>query len=190
MNLFLGSVNYAGVPADEKVVRTTATPVDHNAPAAMAPNAPDRNEVETDTNPTLGMVNRQLASTWHEPQKYPPSWGPSVSDSDQYNAIVDKQVSSSGTAAAREMTGQFGHGTIAFAEGIEPVADLVDGGAMTNTYFSAEKPAVNSVSGDYMSVPPGMDRAAVTATQAVGKSEARKAAMQSAYAAYLKSVVG
>lgn len=186
MNLFMGAINYGGVPADEMVVRTTATPVLKDAPAAMADHAPDRNEVETDQNPNLGIGGRQLASTWHQPEKYAPGWAGEVNDAHLHNDLIDRQVSSSGTAAAREMAGEFGHGTIAYAEGIEPVADLVDGGKMTNNYFTVDKDGGNPNSLTGVQPANGLDRAAVSDASAAGKTAAAKAAQRSMYAAFVK----
>lgn len=193
MNLFMGAVNYGGVPADEQVVRSTATPVVPDAPAAMAQHAPDRNQVETDPNPLLGMSGRQLASTWHQPEKYAPAWASEVDDAHLHNDIVNRQVSSSGTAAQRELAGQFGHGTAAYAEGIEPVADLIDGGSMTNNYFAADPHHANPNSEpSARGVQPanGLDRAAVSNASKAGQAASRKAAEQSAYAAFMKGVTG
>src|ERR1700761_1092667 len=119
-SLFMGQLWTTGVPADEATVRATAEPYYADKPAAMATDMPVQGEVETDKDPHLGMVNRQVASTWHQQEKYPPFWQGRVDSQDDHNRIVDQQVSTSGTAAAREASGQFGHGTMGYAVGIEP----------------------------------------------------------------------
>src|SRR3954465_8893937 len=101
-SLFLGFVNYGGVPADEKTVRNTATPVDMNKPAAMMEDQPTMSEVETDSDPNLGMDPRQLASKWNEGKAGSPAWIPTTAEQNESNQIINRQVATSGTAAARE----------------------------------------------------------------------------------------
>lgn len=174
MNLLFGVMGNNGVPADEKVVRATATPVDKTAPAAMESDSPQWNELmETDGNPNLGIVTRTKASHWVEGQQSAPFWGAEVDAQTQHNLIVDRQVSSSGTAAAREAAGQFGHGTLSYAVGIEPVSDLREGGKMGNDYFSVGKPDIQSTAGQEMSVPPGYDAATTRKVAATGKVASR-----------------
>lgn len=172
-SLLYGAVSTGGVPADEKIVRMTTAPVTPDAPPAMADTAPDHNEVETDPNPLLGLATRQVASTWHEGKQFTPSWIPAVDSADNHNAIIDRQVSSSGTAASREASGTFGHGTLSYAEGIEAVGDLRDGGKFGNEYFKTHERPVQDTAGDYMSRPPGTDTDTVNRVAAAGKSAAR-----------------
>lgn len=180
-SLLYGSVSHTGVPADENIVRMTTAPVTPDAPPAMADHAPDPNQVETDPNPLLGMSTRQLASTWHEGQQYSPSWAGSVDDADNHNAIVDKRISSSGTAAAREASGVFGHGTLSYAEGIESVGDLREGGSFGNEYFKVHDKNIQGTSGDYMTVAPGMDQDTVSRVSAASKDASRQASVAAAY---------
>jgi hypothetical protein len=183
-SLLFGTMGNHGIPADEKVVRSTALPVEKDAPAAMESDTPQWNEpVETDPNPNLGMNPRTLASHWVEGEQSAPFWQGSVDQSIQHNALVDSRISSSGTAAAREAAGQFGHGTASYAIGIEPVGDLRDGGKMGNEYFAAGKPDIQDTAGDYMSVPPGYDQSTSGQAAAAGKTAAREA-VQSAYDVY------
>jgi hypothetical protein len=175
-NLMFGYMGSTGIPADEKVVRSTATPVDKTAPPAVESNVPDFNEVaETDPNPNLGMVSRTVASHWVEGEQSAPFWGAEVDQQWQHNTLVDRQVSSSGTAASREASGQFGHGTMSYAVGIEPTSDLREGGRFGNEYFAADKQPIQETAGDYMSVPPGYDQMATAKAAATGKTQARKA---------------
>jgi len=183
--LFAANSNSA-VPADEAVVRSNTYVVSDDAPAAEMESAPDFNQVpETDSNPSLGMVNRQLASHVVPTAKYAPAWSGDVNDNHLANDLINRQVSSSGTAAAREASGQFGHGTMQIIEGIEPVADLRDGGKMTNTYFAAGKPDIQETAGSYMTVAPGMDHSITAAVAGVGKANAVSARNASMYDAYL-----
>jgi|SRR5215471_8103151 len=173
-NLLFGLVGNTAIPTDEKVVRSTATPVVVDAPAAMQEAPPDFNErPQGDSNPNLGMVNRQTASHWVEGEQYPPFWGGAVNDQWHHNAIIDSQISTSGTAAAREAAGQFGHGTAKYAVGIEPVSDLRDGGKMGNEYLSVGKPDIQEPAGNYMTVAPGYDQGITAKVNAAGKDGVR-----------------
>lgn len=176
MNLLFGVMGNNGVPADEKVVRSTATPVDDTAPAAMQDSPPDFNEIpQEDPNPNLGIVNRTTASHWVEGEQYSPFWAAEVDNQWTHNNIIDRQISSSGTAAAREAAGQFGHGTASYAIGIEPVSDLRDGGKLGNEYLAVGKPDIQHTAGDYMSVPPGYDGSTSALVAATGRDAARVA---------------
>lgn len=181
-NLLFGIAGNTEVPLDERTVRSTAVPVDETAPAAVQDDAPEPNEVEVDSNPNLPIVNRQLASHWVEGEQYPPFWGTEVAEQYEHNAIIDRQVSTSGTAAARESAGQFGHGTASYAIGIEPVGDLRDGGKMGNEYFAAGKPDIQETAGAYMTTPPGYDQGVTAKVNATGKNASRAA--NSAYDAW------
>lgn len=181
-SLMFGHLSTTGVPADEKVVRSTATPFDISAPAAMQTDAPEMGEIETDGNPNLGMVNRQLASKWIPREKSTPSWIPEVNNQVQHNLIVDRQVSTSGTAAAREDAGEWGHGTMPAAIGIEPVGDLRDGGKMGNEYFVRNERDIQETADPTMMSPTkDFDRSAVGRVAGEGKRDARMAAMAGAY---------
>lgn len=183
-SLFFGQLSSIGVPADEKVVRTTAVPVEHDAPAAMQTDMPQPQEVETDKNPNLGLVNRQLASRWFPRLFARPSWKEEVDAGYLHNAIIDRQVSSSGTAAAREADGEWGHGTMPYAVGIEPTGDLTDGGKLGNEYFKTNDHDIQETMGREMTVPPGYDADTSAKVSALGKVDARKAAMAATYNAF------
>lgn len=180
-SLFLGQLNGIGVPADEKVVRNTATPVEHDAPAAVQEDMPEPGEVETDPNPNLGMVNRQLASHWVEGQKPAPVWDWQVAEVTESTQIINSQVSTSGTAAAREEAG-LTHKNLSYAVGIEPVDDLIDGHKMTNNYFERDARNVQATQTNSMTIPPGMgDPGLIEDVTSAGKSNARTAAESSIY---------
>ncbi len=170
-----------GVPADEKVVRNTATPVTVDAPPAMADDMPEQQEIETDPNPTLGMSSRQVASAWHEGQSATPQTD-TVAIQTEANQSVNRRIPTSGTAAAREASGQT-HRNLSYAVGIEPVQDLSgDNAKMGNTYFVREDRPVQEGSGDYMTVPPGMGNPGTQENvMEAGKEGARAAANASVY---------
>jgi hypothetical protein len=174
-----------GVPADEKVVRSTTAPYEPDAPAAVQDSMPDQQEVTADPNPDLGMVGRQLASHWVSSEKSTPAWIPESNAQTEHNAIVDRQVASSGTAAAREASGVWGHGTMAYAVGIAPVGDLTDGGKMGNEYFVRTPRDIQETADDtMMTVPPGYDQSTKGRVAALGKADARVAAVSAQYDAF------
>lgn len=182
-SLFFGQLNTVGVPADEKVVRSTTAVVQVGAPPAMQDDMPTQSEVETDPNPLLGMSTRQMASKWIEGEQFVPEIQlEQVTGADAHNGIIDRQVSSSGTAAGRESSGQWGHGTASFAIGIEPVGDLHDGGRMGNEYFERVPRGIQAGMGSYMSPAAGSaDQDTKGSVAALGKDNARKAAMAGLY---------
>jgi hypothetical protein len=184
-SLFFGTLIGSGVPADEKVVRSTATPVDKDAPAAMQNDMPEMSEVETDKNPALGMVNRQLASKWIDRERSTPAWMGIVASGTDANGIINEQVSTSGYSASQEAVGNWGHGTMPAAIGIEPVGDLRDGGKMGNEYFVANDRNVQDTSDNTMMTPVNTyDRATIGKVAAEGKVNARKAAIAAQYDAF------
>jgi hypothetical protein len=177
------------VPASQNAVRRNTAPVDnHEAPSEQS-HAPEPNDVRTDNDPNLGLVNTQLASVWHEPEQYAPSWAPVVDNNHLQNDIVDRQVGSSGTAAQREMAGQFGHGTMGYAIGIEPVYTLTDAGGLGNDYFVRNERNVQDTMGREMSTPPGYDQDTSGRVAAAGEVNAREASA-SAYNAFYSAVTG
>jgi len=181
-SLFFGQLR-EGVPADEKVVRNTATRVDKDAPAAMQNDMPEMSEVETDPNPNLGMVGRQLSSKWIPRLFGKPFWQPQVDDQTQHNLIVDRQVSTSGYSASQEAAGEWGHGTMPAAIGIEPVGDLRDGGKMGNEYFVRNDRDIQETMGQEMQPVSDYDHSVSGRASAAGKINARQASM-AAYNAF------
>ncbi len=184
--MFYGVLSRSGVPSDQQTVRATTEKVDHTAEPAVMDNAPEIGERETDSNPNLtGLATRQLASDWHQGEKFRPSWIGNVNNEAVNSSLIDGQVSSSGTAAAREDAGVFGHGTMSYAIGIEPVQGLGPGEALGNTYFAADRPGVQSTMGSWMSTPPGIDRDTTSLVSDTAKQKARYAQESSIYATWL-----
>lgn len=182
-SLFMGQLTYAGVPADETVVRSTATPYEHDAPAAEQEDMPEPNEVETDPNPDLGMVNRTLASKWTEGERGTPEWIPRTDATSASFDVIDHQVGTSGTAAAREASG-ITNKNLSYAIGIEPVGDLVDGHKMGNQYFERNERPIQSTMNNEMTTANGLDRRTIGQVAQAGKTNARIAAEAAMYTAY------
>jgi hypothetical protein len=177
MSTLLYALNRGEVPADEGLVRSTVTVVDKDATASVEAAPPDFNGAETDPSTDGGLTTRQLASHVEASQRYVPHTGNSNTD---LNAPVNNQVSSSGTAAAREMLGEWGHGTMQVVEGIEPV--IRDGGNYGDHYFAVHE-RLAAGSGNYMSPTQASDTVTTAAVQATGEGNSRAAAAVSQYAA-------
>lgn len=170
-----------GVPADEKAVRNTATPVNDNNPPAMQEDMPEQQEFESDKDPDIGMAPRQLASKWVEGTQATVHAG-TYGEQNGANQRIAEQVASSGTAAAREMAGRT-HKNLSYAVGIEPVQDLADPNhKLGNTYFVRNERGVQEGAGEFMTVPPGMGNpGTIENLSQAGKDAARQAAQSSPY---------
>lgn len=179
-SLFMGHLAWSGVPADEKVVRNTATPVDDLKPAAVMDDMPEQQEIETDSDPNLGMVNRTLASHWVQGTKTSPEWIPRVSAVTDSTRIINEQVSSSGTAASREQAGNV-NPNLSYAVGIEPVQDLGQAGGFGETYFKTHERDIQATMGDEMTVAPGYNQRKTQDVSESGKKNARRSAQGSLY---------
>lgn len=186
-SLFFGHLSNTPVPADENVVRMTTSVVQMDAPAAEQEHAPEFNEYESDPNPTLGLATRTLASKWTQGEKQEPEWKERVDDGYLHNALIDRQISTSGHAAALEAEGRWGHGTLSYAEGIEPVHDL-DGGRFGNEYFEANSQGANESAGNYMT--PLGDQATTAKVAVVAKSAEREAAQAALITKWYSSMMG
>ena len=177
-----------GAPADPLIVRSTTAIVRDDAPPAEADGPPEFEGVVTDGNPELGMVNRQVASDWHEAIKGTNAVAADASA--EHNAIVDRQVASAGRAPNLEVSeAVFGHGSVSWAYGIEPV--LRDGAAFGSDYFAANPTGSQEGIPQVMTLPPGYDQTVNSDMSAAGKERARDANQASnLYAAYYHAVVG
>jgi hypothetical protein len=192
-SILFGQLEDAEIPIDENAVRSTATPVDDSAAPAEIPNAPEFNEFDTDPADNVGMSTRNVSGDYHPIEKFAPSWADEVDAGDQHNRIVDVQVSSSGTAAAREKAGEFGHGTMAVTKSIEPV--IREGGAMGNDYFAANDPGIQSTMTAETGLQPdsqgyGPGRENVGSINAYGKAVSREAGAAASYAAFFSAATG
>lgn len=176
---FLGASE--SVPQDEDEARSTVEPIRHSADTAEATGAPDFNEIDTDESGELvGLSPRVVAPDTHESEKYVPFWTALASQT--HNVLVDKQVASSGTAAQREESGQQGHGSVHYAEGIEP--EIREGAAFGNDYFQSHDTDVQAGAGAYMT-PYEAETFHNALAQRVAQDRSRAAYQSSLYAAFL-----
>ena len=184
-SLFMGQLMDNPVPAEEKDVRNTATPVNDEKPAAMQSDMPQQSEFESDHDPKLGLGPRQLASKWTQGEPIDNSIAlPRVDEFTESTRIINAQVSSSGTAANREAQGQV-HRSLSYAVGIEPVGDLQENHKFGEMYFARNQRPIQEGSGNYMSLPPGFDQASILQAADAGKTTAREATVGSIYAQFL-----
>jgi len=173
----LMGMNHGYVPDDEAKVRSSVTVVDKAAPPAVEAAPPEYNDAGTDPDTEGGLTTRQLASYVRPSQQYPlPEESNANTD---FASRINDQVSTSGTAAAREASGQWGHGTMQVIEGIEPAQQGIFG----DEYFAAERPEFRSET-DLSPAQPA-DPDTLAQAQATGVANSRDA-----YAAFLASVTG
>lgn len=183
---FLGAAN--SVPQTENEVRSTVEPIRSDGPAeeqsppGMA--GPDWNEHESDNSGQLiGLSPRMLASDTIDSTQYRPWWAAAASY--DHDKIVDDQVATSGTAAAREESGQQGHGTMQYALGIEPV--IREGAAFGADYFAAHDAPIQDGAGVYMAPATGISsRWGVQVDAAYAAANSRAAYESSMYNAFLE----
>lgn len=126
---------------------------------------PDWNETNTDDSSQLeGLRHRQISGDVHESVQYAPNVSGATVN---YNVLIDRQVASSGTAAAREAAGEFGHGTAQYTASIEPLPDVPFG----QDYFTSNQLDANEGSRAYIGSPvPDVDWQGVAAQTAMRRS--------------------
>jgi hypothetical protein len=158
-------------------VRETSEPVRKDGIGAEAQHAPEWNEVETDASPQLlGLSQRMVGSDTIDTEKSAPWWAGLASA--DYESVIDRQVSSSGSAARREEAGQSGHGTMQYALGIEPV--IRDGAQYGNDYFLSHDRDIQDGAGQYMTPDENGQWLNVVAAQRA-RTDSRKAYQSSLY---------
>jgi hypothetical protein len=171
------------VPTDPNEVRSTITRVDDTDPPAVQEHTPDWNETATDPDTLGGLTPRQLASHVIPSDRYVPNVGASAQD--EHNAIVNRQVSTSGVAPAKEATGEWGHGTLKIVEGIEPV---LHDAALGSDYFTGHERQAANIDG--LTPAQSADPETTGAAQQQANAAARRAAQASMYSAYLSNMTG
>ena len=186
--LLYGMLAEAGPQADETVYRRQADPIDLGKQPAEQQGAPEYGEVETDQDTNLAFAGRQLASDWHQGEQFAPSWTGEVAQVADSAHRINGQVSSSGTAAARETAGQFGHGTYRYAVGVEPV--IREGATFGERYFAADRDMIMADSNPESGIAPSSaDGLSLDVASARYTDQSRRAAEAEMYASYWDGVL-
>lgn len=176
---FLGAAG--SVPQTSNEVRSTVEPVRTDNVSAEQVDAPEWNEFDSDESGELvGLSPRVAGSDTHDIEQTAPFWAALATA--EHNQIVDRQVATSGTAAAREMAGEHGHGTMQYALGIEPV--IRAGASFGNDYFVSHSADIQDGAGAYMA-PTENDNWAVALAAANAEKNSRKAFQSTQYDAFL-----
>lgn len=177
---FIGSQNQSS-PLAEEEARTTVEPIRTDNAEAEAASAPEWNQRAADESPQLvGLSPRVKGAETIDTAKYAPWWAAAASE--PHNIVIDRQVASSGTAAAREVAGQQGHGTMQYADSVEPV--IRDGAKFGNDYFKVGATDIQSGAGPYMTPIEG-DNWNQAVAQAVGTDGSRRAFQSSLYNTFM-----
>lgn len=177
---FVGSSHPVNTHPD--VVRSTLDETETSRAAQAEIDAPPAwNEFASDKDTALvGLSPRQMSGDVNPSEHYRPWWIPLAEQN--HNEIVDNRIADSGTAAAREDSGSFGHGTAEFTRSLEPV--IRDGAAYGNDYFVRGGALIQDGAGSYMgSSVPDIDWKGVAAY--LGEKRSRQA-----YAGLYDSLIG
>jgi hypothetical protein len=129
------------VDRENETARTLIEPVRDSAIPEVNT---EYNAVVLDTTPELTGLSRTTATADNTPSRQNP---PPGYESD-WTSIIDNQVASSGTAAARESSGVRGHGSMAYDASIEPV--LREGARLGGDYFMSNAMPVQDGSTNQM----------------------------------------
>lgn len=177
---FLGATE--SVPQDENTVRDTRDPLRQDGgESSELSHAPDYNEFTSDESGQLtGLTDRNVSGHTVDSVQQAPFYAALAST--PHNIEIDKQVSSSGTAAAREQAGAYGHGTMEYTESIEP--QIREGAVFGREFFQSNEAAIQDGMGEYMS-PIDNDGWNNAVAQRAATENARRAAQSSLYSAFL-----
>lgn len=174
----------ANIPQSDTLenVRSTVTTVDKDSDASVATSTPERNLLETDAHTDGGLTTHQVASQVTPSERFAPTTVSTSSHSDELN----NSWSSSGTAAAREAAGQWGHGT-AYSQ--DAMTRIPDGTAFSEEYFERDRRGMNEQVTNYMTAN-SVDNAELDDISDAGKSRAREANNVNIYQALYNARMG
>ena len=166
----------------ENEAQSTLEPLRTDNAEAEQDAPPEWNAIDSDDSGQLiGLSPREQGTFTEAPIKTPPDIA-EYSTARIGNDDVDSQVASSGTAAARELAGQRGHGTMQTEIGIEPLNPAQEYG---NDYFKVPDPGANSGGGLYMT-PPENDNWPQAVAQSQAATASRQAFRSTQYADFFK----
>lgn len=159
-------------PVTDDSVRSTVDVVNDTAPSAEETGAPGVNEYLSDPDTGNGLTTRHVNGHTYPSEQYVPDW---ENANEQLTNSVNAQVSTSGTAAAREAAGRWGHGTLQWTNSLEPVIGD-DRPGMDNVYFEADptrRPQDNA--GNEISSPLPASQTALNYINATSRQASRQA---------------
>lgn len=168
------------VPMDEGDVRSTTNVVSPDGSEAVATRSPEYNSMERDPDTEGGLTTRGVADKVNASERYPRAVGNANTD---FASRINDQVSTSGTAAAREEAGQWGHGTTQWTEAIEPT--VRPGTEFDRTYFRATRPPIQDGALDYM-VPARRPDTEQAGSDLAASRNAARAATANLYQSFLE----
>lgn len=153
------------VDRENETARTLIEPVRDSAIPEVNT---EYNAVVLDNTPELTGLSRTTPGADNTPSRRnaPPGY-----ESD-WSSIIDNQVASSGTAAAREQSGVRGHGTMAYDASIEPT--MRDGARLGGDYFLSNNMPVQDGATNQMN-PAVQDNLWASSAQAFAIKQARAA---------------
>jgi hypothetical protein len=165
------------VDRENATVRTTVNPIRDSEVATVDT---EYNAAVTDVSPDVtGLAQAQAAADNTKTVRATPA--PYITD---YTSIIDNQVATSGTAAAREDAGIKGHGSMQYDASVEPV--IRDGAVLGGTYFVRDAHPVQEGARDYLSDRSGVvDNQWSATAQAEGTAAARRANRATLYSALI-----
>lgn len=172
----------APIQPTEPEVLSTLDPVEPDNPPAETDSEPEYNQVETYPYNVGGPINRHDLTGHTEPSERYLPWHSARAENTDYAQLINEQVSTSGTAAARESAGVWGHGTMQRTETIEP--QIRDGAEFGSDYFAANQLGANETGGDYMTAQVSNNQANAIA-QAFATDNAHVASQSTLYGAWL-----
>lgn len=181
MTLLYGRSQYHEGASDVDDVRSTVTIVDGEDITPEAKSDPEFNHVDTDPDTEGGLTTRDVSDRVHASE--PVALDVAGNATTDFSGPIDSQVSTSGTAAARESAGEWGRGTARYTDSIEPV--IREGAEFNDVYFSAKRPTIQDGALDYMVASRQPDDGTAEANAASSAAAARKAAAAAMYQRFL-----
>lgn len=176
---FVGATH--SVQQSEDDVRSTVEPIRTDNAEAEAQAPPDWNEHESDNSGQLvGLSPRVKGADTRDSVQYSPWWADAATA--EHNQLIDRQVASSGTAARREMAGEQGHGSMQYADSLDP--QIRPGAAFGNEFFQLDKNVIQEGAEPYMT-PAVNDGWQMAVAQSVATQRSRQAFQSTQYANFL-----
>jgi hypothetical protein len=183
-NLVAANAAFQATRQSEETVRSTLDPVT-DAPAAEMPRGPDYNELSLYPEGGQGLSNHAVQGHTYPSEEAAPFWAPGASA--DYESRVNRQVSSAGHAASKELSGEQGPGSMQYTDTLEPQVD--DETALGADYFAAVVVGAQPTAGQYMESQAGDPQGTAIAAAFAGV-QARVAAQSGMYGDWLNEGAG